>query len=331
MNCLFIHKINIITLHFIDSKTCNIMCYFIDYKKNNVSPLVRKENISDLDTFYTKIPVLIVAFGYGIIIKDKNNVENQEIIEKVRLDKESFIFNEDESCFSFARKVLLESYISAVQKNNITVFPIKILSQEMLSSELQVYNYAVNFLKQEAGFRKFYNPSIYSTVIYERIYKRMRIYALLSTLFILTINYFIKSSINKEYTSLNFAVEKLKAQLNSEAQYKQNIRLEMEKFCNTRVWPASLISDNIASSIPDQIYLNQISIYPYQQQPDRKELPQFWDKLVIINGSAKTYDAILSLVSTLGVNGYSDKVTLDYVKRAKQPNEFDFKISIEVK
>lgn len=331
MNYLFIHKINIITLHFIDSKRCNIMCYLIEYKKTKDGTLVTKENISDLHTFSTKDPVLIIACGYGIIIKDKNDMENQEIIEKVRLDKESFIFNEDENYFSFARKTLLESYISVIQKNNITVFPIKFLSQDMLSTELQVYNYAVNFLKQEAGFCKFYNPSNYSIVICERLYKRMRIYALISTLFILTINYFIKNSITKEYTSLNFEVGKLKAELNSKAQHRQNIKLEMEKFSNTRVWPTSYISDCIAASIPDQICLNQISIYPYKKQPDKKELPQFWDNLTIIDGYATTYDAILALVSTLEVNSFSNKVNLDYVKQAKQPNEFDFKISITLK
>ena len=331
MNYLFIHKINIITLHFIDSKRCNIMCYLIEYKKTKDGTLVTKENISDLHTFSTKDPVLIIACGYGIIIKDKNDMENQEIIEKVRFDKESFIFNEDENYFSFARKTLLESYISVIQKNNITVFPIKFLSQDMLSTELQVYNYAVNFLKQEAGFCKFYNPSNYSIVISERLYKRMRIYALISTLFILTINYFIKNSITKEYTSLNFEVGKLKAELNSKAQHRQNIKLEMEKFSNTRVWPTSYISDCIAASIPDQICLNQISIYPYKKQPDKKELPQFWDNLTIIDGYATTYDAILALVSTLEVNSFSNKVNLDYVKQAKQPNEFDFKISITLK
>lgn len=323
---LILNKVNLISLHFFGDSTCRISRYFIR-KNGNDTELVLTDDTGKFDLLKSKYPLLIIVSGYGVIAKAKNDSNNQEIIEQVKQDEDSFIYNEDGDCFLFARKSLIEGPLTKISPDQV-VFPIELYNANDIIPEDKLKDFANSFLCRNTSWRNFCKPSAVSDVVMEWLYKRWRLHLLVVTFILLTLSRCLQSGLTKEYESLNFQVEKLKRDSDIEKSHLQDVKHETAQFGNNRIWPLSYICDCIAASVPEQVALKSLAVFPAELS--RTKLPSF-DECIIIEGSSTMHDSILDFVSSIEKYQFSNDVVLDFIRQEKKKDVFSFKISIKIK
>lgn len=323
---LILNKVNLISLHFSGVSTYHTSLYFIR-RNGSDTELVLTDDTGKFDLLKSKYPLLVIVSGYGVIAKTKNDSNNQEIIEQVKQDEDSFIYNEDSDNFLFARKSLIEGLLTKISPDQV-VFPVELYNTNDIMPEDKLKDFVNAFLCRNASWRNFCKPSAFTDVVMKWLYKRWRLHLLSVTFILLALSRCLQYGLTKEYESLNFQVEKLKRDSDIEKSRLQNVKHETVQFGNNHIWPLSYICDCIAASVPEQVALKSLAVFPAEFS--RTKLPSF-DECIIIEGSSTMHDSILDFVSSIEKRQFSKDVVLDFITQEKKTNVFSFKISIKIK
>lgn len=330
MEYLPLRKVNILKIRYISNNDYNLDSFLVALNQKGKGNILSSEDHVQLESFRTKYPLLIFVCGYGIISKNTGDASNLEIIEQVKSDASSFIYNgnEENGNFLFVRRSQLECIVSVLANKKMTLFPIMLFNENEFESNFLQIEYAVRLLQQEISWAKLFRPSGYSAVIAERIYKKTRIYVLVAVLVFLIANAFANSILSEEYASVNFEVQKLDRETGKKNDIQKSIIKEYRAFKEGYIWPVSYICDCIAASLPEQIVLNLIQLYPPQKARDKKQPPEFIKDTAYIEGHSLTHDAIAVFIANMHSSVPLKSITLDYIKQDAKTGKFNFRISV---
>lgn len=321
------NTIYILSIHFNTPEEFTAKLFMVKSEKESV---VIPEN--SLKESITGRLVLLYVTGAGVVSK-RESPDNVEFLKRITSDKENFSYSrkkaDNDTTVNFMRNSQLQLARNFVEQSNFTIVNEYFDSLRKQPTVDEILNISHYFIKEwSSGFRKLFHPGSQNSIIAYSLYKRLRIYILPALLFILLLNRLILGHLSGEYETTTGRLQSERVRKESEQKSGVEKRILITGFENNIPLKYSILCDRIASDVPEQIVLRNLSVRKVTKNPEQGREPEVADRTVEVSGSSPNPESVSSFIAALGSESFNKGLTLKLLRQERGRAQFNFLIEI---
>lgn len=275
------------------------------------------------------MPLFIAYAGFGIISK---NVEaNSEIVQKIKNDTDSFVWDETATEITFLRRERIDKVVEKYQLDKnipLAVFCFAGLTPSAFQDAALDRSSAC--CKDAVNLPTMLKPSQRGSVLCRLIASKFKWPVFAVLLLLLVVNLFADRSIRSEYNSSQVRLGQLEKKRGREDQVAARNKQMFAEFNQKLPFEFSWLCDRAGIVLPEGITLTLIVIQPVKKALENGKKPVVEHNRMIIKGLAPEAEDITYYMSALGKLIRSANVKLTSVERTREADRLDFAISIDL-
>ncbi|URW80625.1 PilN domain-containing protein [Xiashengella succiniciproducens] len=314
-----LNKINILVVEFQASDTTNIQAYIAKFNRNQIQLL--PVNQSELTP--QELTVVLYA-GYGVLTKNKD--DNTELLEKIKLNTEVYLYTEDTAnhTLSFMRKEQLSKHVFS--ENYL------VINQGCIANiqPPTIQSYIKNVYIKQIQWKSLFRIDSLGQQIATAFVKKTKMFFLLGCLSILILNAFIGHNISTKYKDQHKTLVLLRKKLDTEKRMTNQQIQRIQSFKSNLPYNYAWLCDQIASVVPLSIFLTELSIQPPLKSNSIKDKQSVDENRIYISGESSDSKSISQFIEDLEKLSFIKKTQLEKVTSKSNADKLSFLIKIEI-
>ncbi len=266
-------------------------------------------------------PLILTLSGKGVVSKNYqiDSKELKQIIEQPN----DFLFaceniGNGSLRVTFLRRKLYDVLNNEFDTRKLTFVEIRIDGNN--NPELEARKAAEEFWASNFGFKEAIIPSMRSCCLLSLMARKILLPVLLVLLVILLANFFVQQNIAEQLKEQQFLAAQTKrnaAQVEKNLDEKQQI---LDNLANETKYPYAWIADKIASVVPGDVILTELSIQPLKDRIQVNKSVNVEKDKVLIKGKSADPLSVTTFVDSIQAFGVFGAVQLTMHNRDKKDN-----------
>jgi len=328
---LFTNTITVISAHYNEQDKYTLVSF--NLKKQNGKYTIVQSLLKIEDCITKNAFMILYVTGYGIISK-KIGAINEEYLNKITKEDKEFYWSYsgygNEKKLNFVRQSQVSELLEELQKAKLIVCDQFYSAEKEPPKEEAILNIANEFFNSRMNVRDILKSGEQNSKIALLFYKKLRFFVLVAVLFTLIINIFASQSISEKYSLINVQLENARNNAGKENSAEQQKKALFKDFDKKIPWKYSWLCDRIASDVPEQITLLNLSVQKQIKSPENNKTPELKENTVTISGSSNNPDSISAFMSVLQKEPFTKELTLLSVKQGKAQGLLSFIMEIKL-
>jgi len=309
----------------IENDYADISFYIVKYKSSNLVYQPQGKNKA-MERWKNNIAILSVT---GEQIASRTYREEDAAIRKI-VENEQLIWSisqevNDNAIISFLRKELINEVTSLLDKNKIHIAETWISRNEIPNKDEKI----TAFLNKKINISHIRRSRSELNLFSELLYHKIKLPILILIFCALLANFFANNNIRKEYEQNQILLTSKQRDSKTKAEKDGNSRVSGE-YAKIPIYSYALIADKIASYVPDNVRLGQLTIFPIGKNSPRNKGININPKSVIIKGDVDIPGSITLFTQFLSADNLFSKVDIVSLSRKEGATIFEFELLITV-
>lgn len=275
------------------------------------------------------LPLFIAYGGFGVISKEV--ATNLEIVEKVKNDNDSFVWDEVDRHIAFLRKDRVSEVFSKYRlEKNTPLAMFCFTSGTPLSLQKESLDRSLSFYEDVVNLPVMLKPSVAGSVLCRMIVSKLKLPIFAILLLILVVNVFANKNIRVNHGRSEARLEQLERERGRGNEVALRNKQMFAEFNRKPPFEYSWLCDRMGIVLPEGITLTLVTIQPMQKALEEGKKPMVEHDRIMIKGVAQEADDISYYTVALGKLIRSANVKLISVERTRDADMLDFSISIDL-
>ena len=310
----------------IDNDYADISFYVVKYKGDNLIYQPQGYKTKILERWKNNIAILSIT-GEQIVSRayQAEDTATRKIAENEQLVWSISQETNDNATISFLRKELLNEITSLLEKNKIHIAETWINRYEIHDRDEKI----ASFLNRKINFTHIRRSKSDLNLFSELLYHKVKLPVLLLLFCALLANFFVNSNIRKEYEQNQILLTNKQRDTKTKAEKDGNNRISGE-YAKIPTHYYALIADRIASYVPDNVRLGQLTLFPIGKNSPRNRGIIIESKSIIVKGDVDIPGSITLFTQLLSADNMFSKVDIASLSRKEGATIFEFELLITI-
>lgn len=277
--------------------------------------------------------VILYVTGHGIISKDIS-VINEEYHNKITTEENEFYWNYSGNGkgkkLNFVRRQQLLELLAELESAKITICEIIYSAEKNPPCDDAILNVATGFVSKSLDIINLIKPGKENSKIAYVLYSKLKFLVLSIVLLTLFINFFARQSVSEKNSIINKQLQNVRNNAGKENNSEQQKRVLFKDFDKNIPQKYSWICDKIASDVPGQLILQNLSVQKQIKSPENNKPPELQKDIINIGGTSHDPSEVSAFMSILQKEPFTKEITLLSVKQDKDQSLFNFIIEIKI-
>ena len=309
----------------IDDNYADITLSVIKCKKGSFTRQPKEFRDSSLEKWKNSVAILSIS-GEHIVSRTyrpddpavKKVTENEQLIWSINKDPDS---GGESVTISFLRRELVNDITALLEKNKIHIAQTWIKESCERDSDDKILTFFNNKTKLSTIKESKSELNLVAGLLYHKI----KLPVLLLVFCILFANFFLNNNIRKEYEQNQIALSTKQRQNKIEAQKAENNKISAE-YAKIPNLSYALISDKIASYVPDNVRLSRIDLFPIGKNSPREKGINIDSRSIKIKGEVDIPGNVTLFSQFLSADNLFTSVEIISLSRRDGSSIYDFEL-----
>lgn len=312
-----------------DSHAADLSLYVFNGTTARLQARIGNSRSDDIVKEAKGMPLFVAYAGFGII--SKNMDANPEIVEKIKSDADSFVWNETATEITFLRRERVEKVVGSYHLDkNIPLAVFCFAGQTPATLQNAALDRSVAFYAQNVNLSTALKPSHTGSILCRLSASKLKLPVFAVLLLILIVNMFVNKSIRTEYNNSQARLWQIEKQRGQQDQAAARNRQMFAEFNRKPPFEYSWLCDRAGLTLPEGITLTLLIIQPVKKTLENGKKPLVEHDRIIIKGQALKTEDITCYTCALGKFIRPVNVRLTSVERNHEMDRLDFAISIDL-
>lgn len=267
-----------------------------------------------LEAERSKLPVLVMVSGHGVITK-----KAADVADRVMAEGSGFVWTQNGDDVSFVRDEQLHVLGEALAGKEIL---------GIRCTKEQASEAADRFFEEQVNLRTLIRPTPEGCALARAFAARLKMPVLGVVFLALVVNMMVAPRVRERHEAAQTELQALQKIVGQADETSRRRREMLSEYSGTLPRRISIVCDRVASAIPVGVTLTSLAVQPLSHSLANDKKAEFAVGRIEIRGNAKISQQVSRYIAALGKLGFAKQVRL--VSMEQDEEAFDFRIALEL-